>query len=606
MIEELLPHYERELGYVRELGREFARRYPAIAGRLAWNGDVCADPHVERLIEAFAFVAARLHRRMDDGFPELTTALLEHVFPHYLRPFPACTIVQAQATAGSHNKLQTLARHSLIHAQPIDGVRCAFRLASPIELLPLRVEDVQLSVQPGTRARGGGSGVLTLNLRAQPGVSFATLPLSRLRFFLDAPPLLAHRLYEWLLRSPQQVDAGIDLARAPLPADSIQPCGFAADEALVPDDVRTFPGFRLWLEYFAFPERFLFIDVCALDAPSLPRQRWQDTLQIRWHLQDVADDDVTQRLLRELKAHHFKLGCAPAINLFAQQTDPVTLHRRQSRYRLSVDARRPQAYEIYSIEQVRHVARRAQGDAVSQVPPMFGNCHFGDEQALRFFWHAQRQDSLQEGDRGRDVELQLVESHDKHDDDTEVLSVATLACNRDWPARMPFGGSNTRFDSDASQLSYQLGYLRKPSPVLRAPMDAQAQWVLISLLTLQQQTLIDSEAENLRQLLHVLNFANQPGVRRQINGLRRLQATPTVARVQGPCLPALARGLHIEVEIDSEAFVGHGVYLFGSVLERFLALRSAPNQFVRVSLRDSRQEQPLALWPPRCGEDRVL
>lgn len=606
MIEELLPHYERELSYIRELGREFARRYPGVASRLAWNGDVCADPHVERLIEAFAFVAARLHRRMDDGFPELTTALLDHVFPHYLRPFPACTIVQAQSIQAGNTQTQILPRHSLLHAMPIDGVRCRFRLASPIELPPLRVEEVQLSVQPDTQSRGAGSGLLTLQLRTLPGVSFSTLQLSRLRFFLDAPPLLAHRLYEWLLRSPQQVDAGCDLARLDLPAHSIQPCGFEADDALVPDDVRCFPGFRLWLEYFAFPERFLFIDVNALDTPTPLRSRWTDTLQLRWHLRDIPDDDVTHRLLRELKAAHFKLGCAPAINLFPQMTDPVTLHRRQTRYPLSVDARRPQAGEIYRIEQVRHVARGARGEAVSDVPPMFGNCHFGDREDQRFFWHAQRSSSVIEGDRGRDVELQLVEMYDKRDDSTEVLSISTLACNRDWPARMPFGGNNTRFDSDASQLSYQVSYLRKPTPVLRAPLDARAHWVLISLLTLQQQTLIDEPADNLRQLLHVLNLGNQSGVRRQINGLRRLQVRPATARVQGPCLPALARGLRIEVEVDSEAFVGHGLYLFGSVLERFLALRSAPNQFVQVVLRDAAQERPLAHWPPRCGEALVL
>src|SRR6185312_12094086 len=94
MREELLHYYERELTFLRRMGAEFAERYPKIAGRLLLEPNKCEDPHVERVLEAFAFLAARVHLKIDDDIPEISEALLNVVYPHFLRPIPAMTIVQ--------------------------------------------------------------------------------------------------------------------------------------------------------------------------------------------------------------------------------------------------------------------------------------------------------------------------------------------------------------------------------------------------------------------------------------------------------------------------------------------------------------------------------
>src|SRR5512142_3283326 len=94
MREELLAYYERELTYLRQMGAEFAQKYPKIASRLLLEPDRCEDPHVERLLEAFAFLAARVHLRVDDDFPEITSALLGILYPHYIRPVPSTSVVQ--------------------------------------------------------------------------------------------------------------------------------------------------------------------------------------------------------------------------------------------------------------------------------------------------------------------------------------------------------------------------------------------------------------------------------------------------------------------------------------------------------------------------------
>ncbi len=94
MRDELLAYYERELTFLRQMGAEFAEKYPKIASRLLLEPDRCEDPHVERMVEAFAFLAARVHLKIDDEFPEISEALLGVLYPHYVRPIPSMTVVE--------------------------------------------------------------------------------------------------------------------------------------------------------------------------------------------------------------------------------------------------------------------------------------------------------------------------------------------------------------------------------------------------------------------------------------------------------------------------------------------------------------------------------
>src|SRR6266849_6872742 len=94
MSETLFRYYERELLFIRQLAREFARQYPAAAGRLLLEPNRSSDPHVERLIESFALIAGRIQHKLDDEFPELTDALFNILYPHYLSPIPSTAIIQ--------------------------------------------------------------------------------------------------------------------------------------------------------------------------------------------------------------------------------------------------------------------------------------------------------------------------------------------------------------------------------------------------------------------------------------------------------------------------------------------------------------------------------
>src|SRR5512136_1590812 len=127
--DDLLVYYERELSFLRQMGAEFADKYPKIAARLLIESTRCEDPHVERVLEAFAFLAARVHLKIDDEFPEITEALLGILYPHYIRPIPSMSVVEFHVDP-DQSKLTTglrVRRGSLLYSRAVDGVPCRFR-----------------------------------------------------------------------------------------------------------------------------------------------------------------------------------------------------------------------------------------------------------------------------------------------------------------------------------------------------------------------------------------------------------------------------------------------------------------------------------------------
>src|SRR5579863_9170700 len=200
MSDALLPYYDRELNALRRLTAEFAAAHPKIAGRLRLTADAVDDPHVERLLEGVAFLAARVHFRLDDEFPELTDALLGSLYPHYLAPIPSCMV----ARLGCSPDLQTPDTRPVgteLDTEPVRGEALRYRTTAPVTLWPIEVENVRLTglpiVAPANPAAAGAVAALRITLKcAMPDMTFAQLGVDRLRFFLQGPSNQTLPLYE--------------------------------------------------------------------------------------------------------------------------------------------------------------------------------------------------------------------------------------------------------------------------------------------------------------------------------------------------------------------------------------------------------------------------
>ncbi len=320
MSDALLPYYNRELNAIRALAAEFASAHPKIAGRLRLSEDSVDDPHVARLLEGVSFLAARVHHRLDDEFPELTDALLGVLYPHYLAPLPSSAIVQFVCKPDLKVPCQVPANLPL-DTEPVRGETCRFRTVYPATLWPVEVESVRLSGLPlaaPTNPRAAGAvSVLRIGLKcASAEATFTALGVDRLRLFLRGASNISQPLYELLCRNV----VGIALADGPndpapvlIPPGAIEPVGFAADEALFPWPARSFAGFRLLSEYFAFPEKFLFLDFGGLEAKTLVSGG--NRMEIFVYL-----DRAIPELERAVGNDALVPGCTPIVNPFPQRS----------------------------------------------------------------------------------------------------------------------------------------------------------------------------------------------------------------------------------------------------------------------------------------------
>lgn len=622
MLESLLPYYERELAHLRELSGEFARRYPKIAGRLQLEGDRCEDPHTERVIEAFAFLAARIHRKLDDEYPEIAASLLDVLYPHYLQPIPASTIVQFETDRARPElaRRYTVERHQPVHSPAVQGVECRFRTCYPVDLLPLSLTAARLELTAGSehlrRLAPEAAAVLTLELETHGDLEISQIGIQRLRFFLDGEPPLMHLLYEALLSSVQRIrvddgsgsGSGSASRGCDLPAGAIQAVGFGREEGMLEYDGRSFLGYRLLTEYFSFPDKFLFVDFTRIDEAAAPLCGGR--LVIRCAIREWPDTERHARLLDKLGPQHLKLGCTPIVNLFAHAAEPIRVTHQQTSYPVRADRRKPDAYEVVQIRRVRRVERGGGNECSEEVPGFYTGDHRAGRVA-RFHWHASREGSVRKDDKGTDLALHLVDlAFEPVRPAAEVLSLELLCSNRDLPEKIPFGGSqsaaHTDFSAPGHPLVKRVRLLRKPSPSLRPPTRRGLQWRLISHLSLNYLSIVGEGKETLQELLGLYDLTGSPVTNRQIEGIVAIGSEPGLARVAGRDFSGFVRGTDISLTLDDDYFVGASSYLFASVLERFFALYCAPNSFVRLRVRSVRQHREIAAWPPRSGEALVI
>jgi type VI secretion system protein ImpG len=606
MSDALLPYYDRELNALRSLAAEFAATHPKIAGRLRLAPESVDDPHVARLLEGVAFLAARVHHRLDDEFPELTDALLGVLYPHYLAPFPSAAIAQFEPQPELSVPLR-LPAGLAVETEPVQGETCRFRTAWPLHLWPVEIENVRLAglplPAPANPLAAGAISVLRITLKCSSAqANFAQLGLDRLRIFLRGAANVALPLYELLCAHALSVayaEGPSDPSPVVLPASTIEPVGFAPEEALVPWPARSFAGFRLLTEYFALPEKFLFIDFSRMDGKTLLCNG--SRLEIFVYL-----DRALPELERIIGADTLALGCIPIVNLFPQHCEPIQLTHTDIEYRIVPDARRPTAMEVWQVERVRET----RSDSTSRPWRPFYRLTHGDPEGgvPGGFYQLSRRASAAPL-TGSEV---YIGPHDPEFDPDAVtdavLSIDALCLNRDLPVGLPFGGGHPELRlSEALPSVARLACLTAPTAPLRPPLRERRFWRLVSHVSLGHLSIVGGPegAAALREVLRLYDLRDSAETRAAIEGLIGVSAKPGSARVPDSRAGAFCRGVDVTLEFEAAAWQSGGLYLLAAVLDRFLALHATVNSFVRTNALLRGRSGRAAAWPARAGM-RVL
>ncbi|WP_263264707.1 type VI secretion system baseplate subunit TssF [Pseudomonas sp. RIT-PI-S] len=610
MLDDLLPYYEKELSHLRFLGQEFASQYPKIASRLLIEGDNCEDPHTERLIEAFSFLAARVHKKLDDEFPEIVESFLEVLYPHYLRPTPSISI--AQMSLGKHEKVTEgyrIARHTELHANPVDGVVCKFRTCYPVELWPVAVRQATF-VEMERSAFNGHSAELVARLRlslaATSDVPFGKMSLDSLRFFLDGESTLMLQLYEMLFNNLAKVTLAFEdqgrTREVALPVDALKAVGYGLEEGLVDYSERSFLGYRLLHEYFTYPDKFMFFDLSGF--ARILAGKALETVELNFYFSDYDLGDRLARLAQNIGRNNFKLNCTPIINLFRQQAEPIKLSHAQHEYPVKPDVRLQGAAEVISIDRVRRIKKVGGVDQVDTCHPFFEPR--GEQSPGASYWVARRRPAPARQREGTDMFIRVV------DRDLELLGASNdalslrLTCsNRDLPLLLPFGGERGDFNIPSNSVITHIRCLRKPSPTVRVPLGKGVIWRLIAHLSLNHMSLVSQGREVLLELLSLYNYRNASAIRKQINGIVAVNSEPVVARIGHP-RPNFVRGVGVTLTFDESQYTGSGVFLFGMVLNQFFGQYCTLNSFTQLTLRTLQREKRVVQWPARTGDQPLV
>jgi type VI secretion system protein ImpG len=630
MRDELLGYYERELIFLRRMGAEFAAKYPKIAARLHLDEERIEDPHVERVIESFAFLAGRIGLKLDDELPEITESFLNLLYPHYLAPIPSMAIVQF-SLGSPDDKLtavQRMERGARLNSRPVDGTPCRFRTAYDVDLAPLVLESAALESPAPKDARGMyANAYIRLSMRCFGDSRLSEMTLGAgterprsLRFYLNGDPQLVFPLYEIIFNHatsvefrPKEAPLGqktlVTLTNLQLklpdpifvPAEeAIRQVGFAEEEAVLPFTKRSFAGYRLLSEYFAFPYKFLFFDLFGLDRAI--GANFGSHFDILIHLKDVTPP------IAPVVADTFKMGCTPIVNLFKRLSDPIYLSQQKYEYHVIPDVHRQMTTEIYSIDSV--VSNDPRTNTTREFSPFYSLKHAFGEQMEKAFWYAVRRDSQRPGDEGTEMYMSLVDMNfNPRVPPVDVLNVRTTCTNRDLPARLPFGGKEGDFEIEGTALLSRVRCLTKPTETIRPPQRRAAQWRLISHLNLNYLSLVSAgtiEPEPLQEILHLYNFNDSSVTRKQILGITRTEARKVVRKIGGRVGAGFVRGIETTLTLDEEQYVGSGMFLFACVLERFLGLYASLNSFNQMVLKTEQREEVVKQFPPRAGEQDLL
>ncbi len=608
MQDDLLQYYERELAYLRRLGAQFAERYPKVASRLQLEPAKCEDPHVERLLEGFAFLAARVHHRIDDDIPELSEAFLEVLYPQHVRPIPSLSIAELQLDPqqGAIPQGFAVARGSELRTPPVQGVPCLFQTSYDTTLWPIQITDVKwTSPDGGAGSRVGDAvGAVRVDVSAFDGLRLEEITLDRVRFHLTGEAGSADTLYELLLNSCLRV-----LVRDPdqpsrpaveLSARAIEAVGFDEAQGLLPYPGRTFVGHRLLQEMFTFPQKFAFVDVVGL-GEAMRSLGAGARAQISFLIAGFERAERKQMLETALTAESIKLGCTPVVNLFKQSAEPILLSERTYEYPLIAEARRRLEVNVWAVERIALI--KPNTDRPLPVAPLYGFRHGSARGDGQLFWHAARRASAWRTDGGTDLFLSFADlSGNMRVPDAEVVSPTVICSNGDLPSRLAFGSDDrSDFELTSGGPVKRIVCLVRPTPQIQPALGKPLLWRLISAMSLNHLSLVDEGVSALRELLTLHNTGNSLSGERQIEGLLHVQSTPSFARVASANGVAFAHGRRVEMEFDEDHFPGGGLFLFTSVLERFLGLYASMNSFTQLAVKSRQRRKPLREWAPRAG-----
>ncbi|MCY1291405.1 type VI secretion protein [compost metagenome] len=522
------------------------------------------------------------------------------LWPNYMRPLPAFSMLQFEPLQRPGPALW-VPRHTPVESRPIEGVNCRFRTAFATEVLPLALNAL------GYATRGDGA-TLSLRLGLTGDGHLGELQLQRLRLHLCGERYISQMLYLGLLRHLERIElVALDGAGQPLKDErdqaigalildphQLRPLGFDDDQALVPYPANTFPGYRHLQEYFAFQDKFLFVELNGLELlRRLPERHLQRArgLELRFALHKAGLQHLRPGL------DNVRLHCTPVVNLFSHDALPIRLDGKQDQYRLLPAEHAPQHCGVYSVDRVSGWQPGGQG--YRQYVPFESFAHdVGNAPDRPPYYAVHQQASLL--DDSLETHLRFAP---RSDETQETLSIELTCTNQNLPQRLALGDICQPCEGTPEFLAFR--NICAVTPSYAPPLRRDFLWKLISHMSLNYLSLNDVEA--LKAILETYDLPRYhdpqaaKASQRRLGGLKKISHQPVDRLLRG--LPV--RGIRSELSMDPEGYLGEGdLFLFASVLNEFFALYASLNAYHELHVVSTQGE--VYRWTPRMGQQPLL
>lgn len=602
MIEELLPYYEKQLQEFGQQSRAFADKYPKIAQRLSLNQEQIDDPHIERLIQAFSLIAARIDKKLADSYDIFTRSLFEVMFPQYLRHFPSCSVVSFEDIEKQKQLTDAheIPKGTTLKSRSFKGVQCEFNTSAEVKLLPIQLESLSFQTSPSAHIHLNQNATLSLKFdifnTAQHWLKNEKLPIyldAISNFPLQVLDHIFHQETSFSLRMNQQV---IQIE------NPFEVQGFSESESLLPVDQHTHHAYRLLLEYFCFPEKFSYLNLNLAFLQFLNASNHRFEIQI--HLKLNLNDQAIIRNYSELNIANFKLFTSPVVNLFEKQAEPQKINHKNLEYPLITDAHHPEFYQVYSILEMNLIREKSNQDqVVYPILPFFAMSHYHGEDVQ--FFYALNPTILK--NQYVETGYSIISKHlEPQSIKSDFVSSKLLCSNCDLPYEA-FGQNNYVLTLSDNSVARSISVLKRPTEPFQFEQNKNEQWRIISHLSLNTLALMKGDAvSHIKELLELYNLPKSKENHLVIDAIKRIDFEITHKLVEAKPFPMFVRGVKVFMYIDAQVFRGHSLYIFSQLISHIFNLKVQMNSFVDVFVKDANNKQELYQCVQNVGGKKLL
>ncbi len=576
----LRRYYEQELELLRRDMRAFAQRHPEAAARLSINSDGRSeDPSVERLAQSAALLHARHSAKIDDDYPELSEALIERTYPQYLRPFPSCSVAQFDIGGMFESRTESVLIERGTSLETNVG-RCVFRTAYDVALAPLRITRAKFSATPTApptaKLPPDASGVVSMTFcsaKRDGRLDIATPATLRIHLAGQAT-VVAALIDTMVLRTARayvEDSEGRWTRLADLPVRMV---GFGPNDWLFTDAKEPGQAFGLLGEYFAFAQRFHFVDI---DFAPLCALVPEGELTLHLVAAGVAQSARTAQQLAHFSADNLKLFCTPVVNLFEKKGVSVGCDLASGMWPIQAQGKNDAVTEVWSVEEVSTQRGVLLCPSAALIASQASNAR-------------PRWTLVQANGPASDLPVRAAALHlDGPDgrpvapnDGIGVLQADFTCTNGDLPPTLPVGApmGDIKLEGQAAAAT-KVSLLHVPTPAMRLSRRNGALWRLIGQQSKHVVQLSQAGLPAFKQLLQQFAALSPPQAR-HIDGIKGLRHRAVMTLMARKPQPAMVRGIEITMEIEEQLFVANSIAVFARLMERFFAPYVSTNSFIQL------------------------